>query len=351
MLGPSISPAEFPELFRKQFELCNVKNGETVVLLTNHNTDRELVRAAFAGMQALGAEGFEVGLPKPLDLKKVGHETTGGGSGVMTALKSANLLCPFFPPNLSPWLAECRKAGARVLSICDRPDQLHQLQSPPGLKEAVTHAANRYAATKRVHVSSAAGTDLTFERGAPEWSELRGYYGRADEPGRFDQWGMGMVADFPDEGTANGIVVIKPGDVWILPYVRVVESDIRLDVVDGYIRKIEGGVDAKAFRDWLNRNKRSEGDMDPFAISHLGFGLHPNAHWDDILVYGNSVDHLTMSMRSFPGNFLFSTGPGPHRRTMGHIDMPMCDCTVAFDNDVVIREGKLVDPAMIVASS
>jgi len=350
MANTLINPAELPELFRKQFELCNVKEGETVVLLSDHNTDREMIQAGFAGAQALGADAFEVGLPKPLDLKKVGHETPGGADGLIAALKSASLLCPFFPPNLSPWLAECRKAGTRVLSICDRPDQLSRLQSPPGLKEAVSHAVARYAATRRVHVANDAGTDLTFERGAPEWSELRGYYGRADEPGRFDQWGMGMVADFPDEGTANGTVVIKPGDVWILPYVRVVESEICLEVRDGYIRKVEGGIDAKAFRDWLTRNKRDDEDMDPFAVSHLGFGLHPNAHWDDILVYGNSIQHLTMSMRSFAGNFLFSTGPGPHRRTMGHIDMPMCDCTLSFDNDVVLRKGKLVDPEMIVES-
>src|SRR5262249_8703959 len=96
MAGTAMSPAEYPELFRKQFELCNVRKGESVILLSNHNTDRELIEAAFAGMQALGAEGFEIGLPKPLDLKKVGHETTGGGSGVMTALKSADLICPFF---------------------------------------------------------------------------------------------------------------------------------------------------------------------------------------------------------------------------------------------------------------
>jgi 2,5-dihydroxypyridine 5,6-dioxygenase len=348
MAAAAMSSAELPELFAKQFELCKVGKGETVILLTNHNTDREMVQAAFVGAQSLGADAFEVGLPKPLDLKKVGHETPGGGAGLMGALKSASLLCPFFPPNLSPWLAECRKAGARVLSITDRPDQLKRLQSPDGLKEAVVHAAARYAATKRVHVTSEAGTDLIFERGAPQWSELRGYYGRADEPGRFDQWGMGMVADFPDEGTANGTVVIKPGDVWILPYVRVVESQIKVEVRDGYIRTIEGGVDAKAFRDWLHENQKTEDDMDPFAVSHLGFGLHPKARWDDILVYGNNIQHLTMSMRSFAGNFLFSTGPGPHRRTMGHIDMPMCDCTIKFDNDVVVNRGKLADPAMIV---
>lgn len=348
MSKTTTNPVDLTVLFRKQFERCRVAAGETVVLLSDPNTEPDMVLAGFAAAAALGAESFEIGLPKPLDLKKVGHARPGDAGGLMDALKSASMLITFFPPNLSPWLAECRKAGVRVLSICDGREMLAQLESPPGLKEAVLYAVERYRATRRVHVTSAAGTDLIFERGTPPWSELRGYYGYADEPGHFDQWGMGMVADFPDEGSANGTVVVQPGDIWILPYVRMVESEIRLEVKDGFIRSVEGGVDAKAFRDWLDRNKRDADDMDPYAVSHLGFGLHPNAHWDDILVCGNASRDLTMAMRSFPGNFLFSTGPGPNRGTMGHIDMPMCDCTVRFDNDVVVDSGRLVDPAMIV---
>src|SRR5690606_20914248 len=113
--------------------------------------------------------------------------------------------------------------------ITDNPGRLKTLQSPAGLKEAVLHATQRYANTRTVRVTNAAGTDLTYQRGDPRWSEIRGYYGYADTKGRFDQWGMGMVADFPDEGTANGKVVIQPGDLWILPYVRIVESEIHLD--------------------------------------------------------------------------------------------------------------------------
>lgn len=349
MSAKTMNPAELPELFKKQFELCNVVGGESVILLTDHNSDRSMVQAAFFGARSRGAEVFEVGIPEPLDLQKVGHEAPGGGQALLNTLKSANLLVVFFPPNLSPWLAACRAAGARVLSVTDHPDSLKRLQSPDGLKEAVLHAKDRYSKARRIHVTSEAGTDLTYERGDPKWSEIRGYYGYADEPGHFDQWGMGMIADFPDEGSANGKVVIQPGDLWILPYARMVESEIRLDVRDGFIREVEGGVDARMFRQWLTRNQRSDDDMDPFAVSHLGIGLNPNAHWDDMITYNADLQHLLISARCFAGNFLFSTGPGPHRRTKGHIDMPMIDCTVAFDGEVVLRAGKIVDPDMIVA--
>ena len=116
--------------------------------------------------------------------------------------------------------------------------------------------------------------------------------------------------------------------------------------------KVEGGVDAKAFTYWLDRNKRSADDLDPYAVSHLGFGLHPHAHWDQILLHGNEPDRLDSSARVFAGNFLFSTGPnndmGGKRDTKGHIDTPMCDCTVLLDNEPVLERGKFVDPKMIV---
>ena len=47
----SANPAEGPELVRlflKQFQLCDLKKGESVVLLSNAETDRVRVQAAFA---------------------------------------------------------------------------------------------------------------------------------------------------------------------------------------------------------------------------------------------------------------------------------------------------------------
>ena len=61
---------------------------------------------------------------------------------------------------------------------------------------------------------------------------------------------------------------------------------------------------------------------------------------------------MRAAARTFPGNFLFSTGPntqgGGKRATRGHYDVPMRDCTVSLDNAVIIERGRLVDPAMVV---
>lgn len=349
MRAQYVNPASLAALFRKEFELCRVAKGETIVLLTELNTRREYVEASFAAAEMLGASCYELGLSRVPDWARIGVEPLGQAKGIVDALKAADMVVAFFPPNFSNWQHQVRAGGTRVLSIGDAPDELARLISPPGLKEAVLHAAQRWDAAQKIQLLNDAGTDLTWTRG--EFA-VKSQYGYADEKGGYDMWGGGHITNFPDEGSANGTVVLKPGDMWILPYVRAVESEIRLEVRDGFIRKVSGGLDAKAFTYWLDRNKRSDNDLDPYAISHLGFGMHPNAHWDNIMLYGNELEHMQSCARVFKGNFLFSTGPntdmGGKRDTKGHIDMPMCDCTVALDGEVVLEKGKFKDPKLIV---
>ncbi|MCW5770668.1 MAG: hypothetical protein KIT16_03465 [Rhodospirillaceae bacterium] len=349
MSGPTLNPAALTTLFQKEFELCRVGQGQSMVLLTNLGTRREYVAAALEAARLLGAFAYEIGLNAVPDQSRVAADAVSHAAPIIAAMKAADIVCAFHAPNFTRWVREVRAAGTRVLSILDAPDELRLLMSPPGLKEAVLHAAARWGAARTIRLTSERGTDLTWTRGE---FPVKSQYGYAEEPGRFDHWGAGHITNYPDEGSANGTVVIQPGDLWILPFARIVESDIRLEVRDGFVRKVEGGVDAKAFSYWLDRNKRSDDDMDPYAVSHLGFGLHPNAHRDYIFHTGTDLERLTAAARVFAGNFLFSTGPntdmGGKRDTKGHIDMPMCDCSVALDGEVVLRNGRFVDPEMIV---
>ncbi|SVD68931.1 uncharacterized protein METZ01_LOCUS421785, partial [marine metagenome] len=49
------NPAEVPDLFRAQFKLCNVKEGETIVVLSDVGTRQEYVQAAFAAANTFKA--------------------------------------------------------------------------------------------------------------------------------------------------------------------------------------------------------------------------------------------------------------------------------------------------------
>jgi 2,5-dihydroxypyridine 5,6-dioxygenase len=81
--------------------------------------------------------------------------------------------------------------------------------------------------------------------------------------------------------------------------------------------------------------------------------MNPQALWYGLALNGDNPERSRAAARTFPGNFLFSTGPntqgGGKRATRGHYDVPMRDCTVALDGTVVIEQGRLVDPRMRVA--
>ena len=49
------NPGEVPDLFRQQFKLCDVKSGETIVVLSDMGTRKEYVEAAFAAADTFKA--------------------------------------------------------------------------------------------------------------------------------------------------------------------------------------------------------------------------------------------------------------------------------------------------------
>ena len=344
-----VNPARLTSLFRKQFEMCRVAPGQTVAVVSDLGTRREYIQCAFAAAQEMGFDIYEMCVNAIPGWTSVGVPTIGQCKGTLEALMACDMVLIFHVPLFSKWLRQVMDKGVRVQMIIDAPDDLYQLQSPPGLKEAVLHAEALYKKTTNVRVTSKAGTELTYSRGEyPVMSQ----YGIADEPGHFDHWGVGLLHTFPNEGSANGKVVIAPGDIVILPYCRYITDPIDLEIREGHITRIEGGVDAALMREWLAEGETGAGDRDPYAVSHVGWGLNPQCRWDALALYGDAPERSRAAARSFPGNFLFSTGPntqgGGKRTTRGHYDVPMRGCTIELDGRAVVQDGRVVDPKMIV---
>ncbi|MDE0382893.1 MAG: hypothetical protein OXI22_03335, partial [Defluviicoccus sp.] len=279
----------------------------------------------------------------------VGVATVGACKGTLEALKAADMLVCLHIPLFTKWLKQVRDAGTRVLMVVDHPDDLERTMAPPGLKEAAIHSGKRLEQAETMRMFNDDGMDLTVSLG--EYPTMI-QYGFAEAPGRFDHWGAGHVHTFPNEGSANGTVVVRPGDFVVLPYNRYVTDEIRLEIRDGFIRRIEGGLDARLMEQWLEDNRAHADDMDGHAVSHLGWGLNPQSRWDNVALYGDDPDRSNSSLRAFAGNFLFSTGPnsqgGGSRTTTGHYDVPMRDCSIMLDNDLILDRGRFTDPDMVV---
>ncbi len=141
------------------------------------------MEASFAAADELGADVYEMCVNSLPSWTKVGVPTVGKAKGTLAAVKAADLIVCFHVPLFTAWLKEVLTGGSRVLMIIDGPDELEQLMSPPGLKEAVVYAHQRLARTREARVLSEGGTDLRYQCGEyPVMSQ----YGFADERGHFD---------------------------------------------------------------------------------------------------------------------------------------------------------------------
>ena len=316
----------------KVLSLCRVKADETVCLLTRQDIHLRNVDAAEHVARQIGAHVLR--LEPAIDSRSL-HEN----KVTMQALKSSAMVIDFLGLHLlrRGEQEEVMKAGARILYVVEPPDALVRLIPTVEDKRRVRAAEACIRQAKSMHVVSAAGTDLRVQLGEyPILSE----WGYSDEAGHWDHWPSAFIATWPNERSAQGSVVIQPGDI-IFPFKSYMRDEIRLRINDGYIRQIEGGFDAEVLREYMSEFY----DPEAYAVSHLGWGLNPRARWSRLALLDK---HQTNGNdgRAFAGNFMFSTGPntdaGGSRDTLCHLDIPMRKCSVSLDGVPMTVDGKVV---------
>ena len=230
----AVNHAKLAMLFHKEFELCNVRKGETIVLLSDLGARRDYVAAAFAAAEEFGADAYEMCVNAMPSWTKVGVETIGRCKGTLEAIKAADMLVCLHIPLFTRWLKEARDAGTRVLMVIDGPDELETLMAPPGLKEAVTYAGARLERAKTMHITRPGGTDLRVKRRVSHHDAIR----LRRIARQIRSLGRRTRAYFPERGISQRYRRAPPGDIVVLPYCRYVQDEVRLDIRDGFIRCI-----------------------------------------------------------------------------------------------------------------
>ncbi|MEV8060186.1 hypothetical protein AB0P37_27910 [Streptomyces antimycoticus] len=339
-----LSSADLLDAFTRELRLCKVREGEHVVVLSEPGSRGDYVAAAFGAAKACGAHVIAAtvpgGSPAPMP-----STHTGAGPGLLSVLndsaaqdllKSADLVVDLTREGFihAPVQQEIRRAGTRIIFICDAPDVLIRNLPKENDKAQVQEGVDLLERSSVMRVTSAAGTDLTVQlAGAkPEFQ-----CGFADDPGRWDHWPSTMVLCWPE--ISNGQIVLDEGDI-LLPFKEYVSSPVTLQVSDGHIEKVSGGAQARMlstfFDDAQDRWARS--------LSHMGWGLMRTADWFATAMYGKD-ELMGMDARAFAGNFLWSTGPHPvlGRESYAHLDIAMRGCTVSVDGTEVVTAGTLID--------
>jgi 2,5-dihydroxypyridine 5,6-dioxygenase len=332
------------DAFVEIFERCAVKAGDTAAILSETQSRALNVHLAELALLRLGARPFHLVLPTPRNPHPVPVRSTGASEAigrlkpVVSALGEAGFVvdCTIEGLMHSPETPEILKAGARIQVISnEHPEALERLRPDPALETQVRNAARMLRGSKRMTVTSQAGSDLTIDM---QGSPTVGIWGWTDKPGTLAHWPGGIVVSFPKAGSVNGILVLDRGDI-NLTFKRYLQTPVRLTLEQDYVTRIEGdGVDAELMRSYLE----SWQERDAYAVSHVGFGLNPKARYEALSMYDQRDTNGT-EIRAVSGNFLFSTGANEFagRHTAGHFDLPVMHTTITVDDTVVVRDGVL----------
>lgn len=329
-------------------KLSKVERGQKVTILCGPHTHPQTLQTATIAAQAAGAVVTRIDL-QPINAEKatsrdlmnyLGETPLTNNPVALAAMKNSDIVLDLMLLLFSPEQMEILESGTKILLAVEPPEVLVRAVPTEADRERVLAASRLLKSAKRMHVTSPAGTDVTFKLGEfPTISE----YGFCEEPGRWDHWPSGFLFTFANEGGSDGTIVIDRGDI-LLPQKNYVSDKITMHLREGFVRSIEGDIDAALLREFME----AYNDPEAYAIAHIGWGMQPRCYWHTLSL----VDREATSgqdARAFEGNFLFSLGPnneaGGPRTTPCHLDIPLRNCTVKLDDVVVVRDGKVIDEA------
>ena len=336
-------PVSFTDLCTKELELCAVREGETVAVLSQMNERVDYADAFMAAARRLGATPFHVRLPEASSnligdsgVWMVGETPLGSNRPAIEALKQADLVIDLMFLLFSHEQIEIQESGARMLLCIEPVDNLMRLFPTKDQRRRVETSEELIANSDVIRFTNSAGTDVVYQRGS---YGVMTEYGYTDTPGRWDHWPSGFLFTSGNDDGVDGKVVVDRGDIIITPFKKYVQDPVELLIERGSIVDIRGGLDAEMLRDYIANFE----DDKAYGISHIGWGCNEKARWSGLQNDGRSIG---MESRAFYGNVLFSTGPntelGGDNDTACHIDIPMRNCSMYLDDNPVLIDGEFV---------
>ncbi|MET3518312.1 peptidase M29 [Mesorhizobium sp. M4B.F.Ca.ET.215.01.1.1] len=333
------------DCFRRVFVLNAIGNGTRVAILSETQSRPVLVHLSELALHDLGAEFCMIQMPTPRQTAPVPVKSTGtswaiqGNRAVIEALKLCEVIVDCTVEGLihAPEWPEIEAAGrTRLLVVTnEHPEILERTEPTAELGPKVALGVQMLREAREMRVTSPAGTDLVIDlRNAP----CGGTPGFGTTPGAVAHWPGGLCLAFPGKNCVNGRIVMDVGDM-NLTFKTTLTSRIDFTVEDDFVTAIKGdGVDAIHFREYME----AWNDRNAYGMSHVGWGMHPRARWVSAAMY-DKRDMQAVEFRALAGSFLWSTGANQYagRYTLGHFDLPMRNCTITLDGNVVVKDGLL----------
>ncbi|MBS1886136.1 MAG: leucyl aminopeptidase [Actinobacteria bacterium] len=334
--------ASLVPMFQRELELCKVTAGERIGIITQNRVRAAYADAFATAARSLGAKPFHVDMQAP----RVGPPMEVAGPLSVNALADNELVAEMLKRCgmvidlifllWSKQQHEILDAGSRILTCVDPPDVLERLFPTEEVATRVKADAELLRRARTMRIFNDRGTDVTYELGQYRVNHQVGF---SDAPGRWDLFASALAATYGNDGGVEGTIALGPGDL-ILPFRRYVTTEVKFTIRRGRITAIDGGADAKIIRDYMEWFD----DDRAYGMSHAGWSQHPEGRWE---VHWLGSDGIGMDGRSLAGGVMISTGPnvegGGDNDTFAHLDIPMRDCSVALDGQLIVDAGRLLD--------
>jgi leucyl aminopeptidase (aminopeptidase T) len=186
--------------------------------------------------------------------------------------------------------------------------------------------------TRKVKMTTPAGCNIEFLN--YENQPLLNGTGMADVPGT--HFMAGQISWTPQLDSVNGAIVL---DGSVAPAVGLIGSPIAMQVENGRVIAVEGGNDAKIFKEWMY----SFNNEQMLKIAHTGIGFNPQARLSgDLLEDQRVFGSATWAVGSIGAALLPPDGVS----APSHSDGGCLNTSVWFDGEQVLENGRFVEPEL-----
>lgn len=265
---------ELPHAARILIEdMFKAKEGETFIITADTESNENVVNATAQAVYAVGGKPMVIWLAAPNGVGKAADPDL-PVDALSEALRNADAWIEFN----NKWLLYSTPFE-RAFKDNDRlrymnlvgmnEDMMIRLIGSVNtnlLKEFMIKVRDMTMATKKIKITTPAGTDLEFENNPSHPFSCD--YGKADEPGI--HYLSGQIGWCPEFETINGKLVF---DGAIDPPLRMLREPVALHIEKGRVIDIEGGREAVEFKNWLE----SFNDPNMFRLAHICYGFNPGA--------------------------------------------------------------------------
>ncbi len=303
---------------------ARARSGESVLIVTDSETDTRIGDTIIAAANSLGIEATMVTM---ITRSLPGREPP---DPVVSAMLSSDVIISVASTTLyhsNARIAACR-AGARFLSMAGCTMQVlasgAMFADFEKQETLVRKVAHHFTRSRRIRVTSRAGTDLDLRVVGRRGGSVTGM---SKHPG--DATGVPDIEAYvaPIEGSTNGTLIVD-GSTSVT---GLVYKPIKIEFAHGKATRIAGGHEArlllKVLRDAHNRAA--------FNVAEFGIGLNPLARIRGAIIEDEATlgtAHIAVGDNSKLG--------GRNKAPL-HIDLVFKQACVELDGKTILKEKRL----------